>query len=176
MAPESTETYRFGDMLALTRQSWLGQMTSRLEVLGYAEYRRSDAGALRSLLLGPLAVSQLGAVLGVTRQAARKVAEQLEQRGFVTTRRDPDDARQVNVTLTAAGREYARAIAIVIWELNLEVARRVSPAELAAADAVMRAAMFDDSARERASRVPRPGVSSLGDSPAGGESGDGTGG
>ena len=148
--------YRFGDLLALTRQSWLGQLTSRLEQLGYADYRRSDAGAVRMLWLGPLPVGHLGAAMGVTRQAARKIADGLEQRGYATTERDSRDTRLLNITLTQAGRDYARAIAIVISELNREVARRVSPAQLAAADAVLRAALFDDSARQRADRVPRP--------------------
>jgi DNA-binding MarR family transcriptional regulator len=156
MAAESTATYRFGDLLALTRQSWLGQMSSRLERLGYVDYRRSDAAAMRMLWRGPLPVGHLGAVLGVTRQAARKVADGLEQRGYATTGRDSRDTRQLNVTLTQAGRDYARAITAVIDELNHEVAGRVSAAELAAADTVLRAALFDDSARQRASRLPRP--------------------
>jgi DNA-binding MarR family transcriptional regulator len=156
MAAESTATYRFGDLLALARQSWVGQMTSRLERLGYADYRRSDAGAVRMLWQGPLPVGHLGASLGVTRQAARKVAEGLEQRGYATTERDSRDTRQLNVTLTQAGRDYARAIAVVISELNREIAGRVSPDQLAAADTVLRAALFDDSARQRASRLPPP--------------------
>jgi DNA-binding MarR family transcriptional regulator len=156
MAAESTPTYRFGDLLALTRQSWLGQMTSRLERLGYADYRRSDAGALRMLWRDPLPVGQLGAGLGVTRQAARKVADALEQRGYATTERDSRDTRQLKVTLTQLGRDYARAITAVIEELNREVAGRVSPSQLAAADAVLRSALFDDSARQRASRLPPP--------------------
>jgi hypothetical protein len=81
MPAESAGIYRFGDLLALTRQSWLGQMSGRLQRLGYADYRRSDAAALRTLLRGPLPVGQLGTVLGVTRQAVRKVADGLEQRG-----------------------------------------------------------------------------------------------
>jgi DNA-binding MarR family transcriptional regulator len=156
MAPRSTPSYRFGDLLALARQSWLGQMTSRLETLGYAGYRRSDAAALRMLWRDPLPVGRLGAGLGVTRQAARKVADGLEQRGYATTERDSRDSRQLNVALTPAGRGYARAITAVIDELNREVAGRVSPDQLAAADTVLRAALFDDSTGERASRLPPP--------------------
>ncbi len=156
MAAESTAPYRFGELLALARQSWVGQLTSRLERLGYAGYKRSDAGALLMLWGGPLPVGRLGEGLGVTRQAARKVADGLEQRGYVTTERDSRDTRQLNITLTQAGRDYARVIAAVIAQLNREVAWRVSPAQLAAADAVLRAALFDDSARRRASRLPRP--------------------
>jgi DNA-binding MarR family transcriptional regulator len=92
----------------------------------------------------------------VTRQAARKVADGLEQRGYATTERDSRDTRQLNVTLTQLGRDYARAVTAVTEELNREVAGRVSPDQLAAADTVLRAALFDDSARQRASRLPRP--------------------
>ena len=55
-----------------------------------------------------------------------------------------------------AGRGYARAVIAVTAELNREVAARVSPAQLAAADTVLRAALFDDSARQRASQLPAP--------------------
>jgi DNA-binding MarR family transcriptional regulator len=86
----------------------------------------------------------------------RKIADALEQRGYATTERDSRDTRQLNVTLTPVGRVYARAIIAVTEELNREIAGRVSPAQLAAADAVLRATLFDDSARQRASQVPPP--------------------
>jgi DNA-binding MarR family transcriptional regulator len=158
MAAESTPTYRFADMVGLARQSWLGEVTSRLEGLGYAGFRRGDSAVMRVLIRGPLPVGRLGAVLGVTRQAARKVADALQQRGYATTERDARDTRQVNVTLTAVGRDYARAVIAVADELNREIAGRVSPAQLAAADIVLRAALFDDSARQRASHLPPPPV------------------
>jgi DNA-binding MarR family transcriptional regulator len=156
MAGESTATYGLGDLIALARWSWLGQMTSRLERLGYAGYRRGDAAVLRRLWPDPLPVGRLGAGLGMTRQAARKVADGLEQRGYATIERDSRDTRQLNVTLTHLGRDYARAVTAVTEELNQEVAGRVSPDQLAAADIVLRAALFDDSARQRASQLPRP--------------------
>ena len=156
MTAESTPTYRFGDLVALARLSWLGEATSRLERLGFPGFRRGDSAVMRVLAQGPLPVGRLGAGLGVTRQMARKVADGLEQRGYATTGRDSRDTRQLNVTLTQLGRDYARAITAVIEELNREVAGRVGPAELAAADTVLRAALFDDSTRQRAARLPPP--------------------
>ena len=156
MPAQSSAQYPFGDMLALARQSWLGAMESRLAGAGYPGYRRSDAAALRLLRRVPTPIGRLGTVLGVTRQAARKVADGLVQRGYATTGRDPDDARQLNVILTPVGQDYAQAITAVIEELNRELSQRVDAAQLAAADAVLRAALFDDSARQRAGRLPRP--------------------
>jgi DNA-binding MarR family transcriptional regulator len=160
MPSESTGPYLFGDLLALARQSWFGEMAKRLADLGYHDYRRTDAAAARLLLRGPVALGRLGTVLGVTRQAARKVADGLRQRGYATTGRDARDSRQVNVTLTAAGEEYARAVVAVIEDLNREVCQRLDPSQLAAADAVLRAVLFDESARQRADRLPRPSAPS----------------
>lgn len=151
MPDQSTQRYPFGDLLALARQSWIRQLAGRLAARDYPDYRRSDAAALRLLLWrGPVPVGQLGLALGVTRQAARKVADGLRLRNYATFSRDAADARQLNVTLTPAGRDYALAIIAVINELNAEVTAQVDDAELAAAAAVLRAAMFDDSTRGRA--------------------------
>jgi DNA-binding MarR family transcriptional regulator len=157
MGGESTAAYRFGDLVALARLSWVGEVTSRLERLGYTGFRRGDAAVMRMLWRGPLPVGRLGASLSVTRQAARKIADALEQRGYATTERDSRDTRQLNVSLTPAGRDYARAVIAITEELNRDVAGRVSPDQLAAADIVLRAALFDDSARQRASQLPPPG-------------------
>jgi DNA-binding MarR family transcriptional regulator len=151
MPARSTDSYPFGDLLALARQSWIRELAGRLAGRGYPDYRRSDAAALRLLLRrGAVPVGQLGYALGVTRQAASKAADGLRQRGFATVSRDGSDARQLNVTLTPAGRDYALDIIAVIDDLNADLARRVAAAELTAAVAVLRAAMFDDSTRGRA--------------------------
>ena len=53
MAAESTPTYRFGDLVGLARQSWLSEVTSRLERLGYPGFRRGDSAVMRALVRGP---------------------------------------------------------------------------------------------------------------------------
>jgi DNA-binding MarR family transcriptional regulator len=137
-------------------------MADRLEQRGYGDYRRSDAAALRFLHRRPLSIGELGEVVGVTRQAARKMAAALQQRGYASLERDPRDSRRLNVVLTAAGEAYARDISEVIEVLNRELRDRVDPAELVAADTVLRAAIGDARERARAGLLVRPPV--LGDS------------
>jgi DNA-binding MarR family transcriptional regulator len=162
--PTSTPPYLFGDLLALAGLSWVRQMAERLSRLGYPDNRRSDAAALRLLRRGPVPVGRLGAVLGVTRQAARKVADGLVQRDYARTERDAHDARVLNVVLTAAGIAYAQAVTEVIHALNHEFRQRVDPAQLAAADAVLRAVLAGDSAlRETAAAISPPGESVIPD-------------
>ena len=148
--------YRFGDLLALARRSWVKRLASELEARGFREYRISDAGSVRLLYVAPRSVGELGELLGVTRQAARKVAANLERRGYAAIVPDPDDARKRIVMLTEPGRAYGRAIAEVIALLNLALAFRVSPEQLEAADTVLRASIDDDALRARAEAVPRP--------------------
>ena len=123
---------------------------------GYHDYRRSDAAAVRRLQRGPMAIGRLGTTLGVSRQTARKVATGLERRGFATTVRDTNDSRQINVTLTADGEEYAKALTKVIDRLNRDLYRRVDPVDLAGADAVLRAVLVDDHTRKVAQYLAPP--------------------
>jgi len=141
---KSTSPYFFGDLLALARQSWVRQMAGRLHELGYDDYRRSDAATLRLLLQGPLPIGQLGSVLGITRQAASKLADGLVRRSFARTERDTHDSRRINVVLTPEGRAYARNVVEVLAALNRELCARVDPAQLTAADSVLRTAIAAD--------------------------------
>ncbi len=157
MMPEpATPLYRFGDLLALARRSWVRRMESELEARGFREYRLSDAGSVRLLFVAPRTVGELGELLRVTRQAARKVATNLEARGYATVAPDPKDARKLNVTLTEAGRAYGRAIAEVIASLNWALALRVAPEQLQAADTVLRAVIDDEALRAWAQTIPGP--------------------
>jgi DNA-binding MarR family transcriptional regulator len=152
----STERYRFGDVLALARLSWVHQISDRLARRGFADYRRSDAAMVRILAGDGRSVGETGAALGVTRQAARKLIGGLEQRGYATTERDPRDTRVLRASLSGAGRRYARAIATVVDGLERDLERRVTPQQLAAADAVLRASVAGTPVARRVAAVAPP--------------------
>jgi DNA-binding MarR family transcriptional regulator len=154
---QSSPTYRFGDLLALARAGWIAQMATRLGALGYPDYHRTDAAVMRWLLASsPISIGQLGEVMSISRQAARKLANGLERRGYATAARDPHDRRRVNVGLTPTGERYAHAVIAVIEALNRELSARVAPEQLLAADAVLRAALPDQASRKRSARLVPP--------------------
>lgn len=156
MADRSRTSYHFGDLLALAREHWVRQLAEHVARAGFDDYRRTDAALVRLLSRRPRSIGQIGAALGVTRQAARKFATRLEQRGYVVTARDANDARQVNVELTARGSQYAHVIEGAIDALDRRLGQLVEPAQLLAADAVLRASLPDQDARERAMRLVPP--------------------
>jgi DNA-binding MarR family transcriptional regulator len=131
-------------------------MASGLAAMGYDDYRRSDAAVMRLLQRGPLSIGRLGEATGVTRQAARKIADGLERRGFATTSRDESDSRQINVLLTDEGARYASAVVATIERLNRELCARVDAADLAGADTVLRAVLGDGHSQRLAKQVPSP--------------------
>jgi DNA-binding MarR family transcriptional regulator len=154
---EATETaYRFGDLLALARADWKARMADGLAARGYPGYRPSDALLIRTLHRRSFTISRLAAQLGISRQAARKLIDGLEGRGYAAETRDDADGRSVNVCLTAAGEAYADAVSAVIDALNRAVAKRVSAADLAVTDAVLRASIANPRLRAAAARVVPP--------------------
>jgi DNA-binding MarR family transcriptional regulator len=86
--------YRFGNLLARARRSWIEQIAERMQEAGFPGYRRTDAAILGILLHGPLAIGQLGEALGVSRQAARQLADGLVERGYASFGTDDADARR----------------------------------------------------------------------------------
>lgn len=156
MGDSATRPYRFGDLLALARRSWVEQMAARVAEAGYPGYRQSDAVMVRLLARGPWSVGRLGEVLGVSRQAARKFADGLVGRGHAELAPDPDDGRRTLVCLTARGEEYARAVLGAIDALNEALCSRVSHADLMAADTVLRAVPPTAATRRRLDELVAP--------------------
>jgi DNA-binding MarR family transcriptional regulator len=149
MADNARPPYRFGNLLALARRSWIEQVRERMQEAGFPGYRRSDAAILALLLRRPLAIGQLGEALGITRQAARQMADGLVERGYAAFGTDDADARRTLVVLSPKGKAYGRAIWTAQDALNETVRSRVSEADLAAADAVLRAVFPQDDARQQ---------------------------
>jgi len=112
-------------------------MAQRLEVVGYHDYRRSDALVMRSLQSGEVALGSLGQVLGVTRQGARKVVSGLVERDYAVVIPSAQDSRRRIVSLTPRGHEYFSAVVATIKALNDEVTANVDADQLAAAYSVL---------------------------------------
>jgi hypothetical protein len=135
MATDANPPYRFGGLLARARRSWVEQIRERMQEAGFPGYRQSDAWVLALLLQRPLAI--------------RQMADGLVERGYATFGTDDADARRTLVVLTPRGKAYGRAIWTAQDALNETVRSRVSEADLAAAESVLRAVFPDDNLRQR---------------------------
>jgi DNA-binding MarR family transcriptional regulator len=72
---------------------------------GQRDITRTEAGLLNSVSDGPRRVTELAELEGLAQPTVTLLVGRLEERGWVSRRRDPDDGRAVLVTGTDAGRE-----------------------------------------------------------------------
>lgn len=100
---------------------------------GYHDVRPAHGFAFVRISQGDATVLDVAEHLGVTKQAASQLVEQLVQRGYVTRVADPSDARRRLLALTARGRACTRAAeasaadAVAAWqdELGRDGVRRL---------------------------------------------------
>lgn len=76
---------------------------------GFTDVRPAHGFAFARLAPGGATVSELATHLGVTRQAAAQLVDELVAKGYVERRRHPDDGRAQLVALTGRGRACTRA-------------------------------------------------------------------
>ena len=69
--------------------------------------------------------------LGVTRQAQSQLVDALVSRGYVTREPVPEDRRRMTLQVTERGRKAAAASAAGVREVDAELARRITPDQLA---------------------------------------------
>jgi DNA-binding MarR family transcriptional regulator len=135
------------------------ELQRRLAADGMADVRFADGLLFQHLVGGPMTIGALAERLEVTQQAVSKSVADLERRGYVERRPDPDDARARRVALTArgaaalaGGRRHRAAIAA-------ELAERLGPRRVEGARRVLvdviRDLGADTAIRRRRVRPPR---------------------
>jgi DNA-binding MarR family transcriptional regulator len=108
-------------LLGLAFQLLLGEFNQRLAEAGYSDLRPIHGLAFQALR-GPGATSsELAERLGVTKQAAGQIVDDLERRGYV--RRDPHPAggRRKLVVLTDAAHRHLAIAGRLLHQLESEL-------------------------------------------------------
>ena len=98
-------------LLAGTSRPLADRMVAGHAAAGFHEVRPPHGFVLRALAGGGLTLTALAERLGVTKQAALKVVDDMEARGLVARVPSPEDRRAKLLTLTPRG-EAARAAAL----------------------------------------------------------------
>ena len=80
------------------------QLVERLHAQGHGPVQRAHIAVLANIHTEGTRLVELARRLGVTRQAASQIVQQIEQKGFLQRSADPEDGRAVLVRHTPAGR------------------------------------------------------------------------
>ncbi len=86
---------------------------------------------------GPLRLAELAALEGVSPPGATRVVAELETRGLVARKVDPDDGRAFRIEATAAGMEAILRARIARAKVIAELLSGLSEAEIATIEAAL---------------------------------------
>ena len=113
-----------GILLALAFQQFVAELNEDLADHGFDDLARSDGYVFRALDAEPLTTSALAERLGVTKQGAGQLVDDMGRRGYVQSRPDPNDGRARLLELTTRGRRALAAARDFHRRYETRLARR----------------------------------------------------
>jgi DNA-binding MarR family transcriptional regulator len=117
-------------LLGLAFQLVVGEFVSRVE--GYDDLRPMHGFVFQALRGAGLTSTELADRLGVTKQAAGQIVDDLEARGYLRREPHPEGGRRRLVVLTAKAEDHLVAAGQVLHALEAELARRLGRRDFAA--------------------------------------------
>lgn len=102
----STTPLTVGSMLRLAWTEVTDDNRDALAAAGFDDLRYdAHRMIIRDMLVSNLRPSQLGARLGLSKQAANDLVREYEAKGYITLEPDPDDGRAKRIVATERGRQ-----------------------------------------------------------------------
>lgn len=105
-------------LLAIAYRQLITELHAELARQGWTDVRPAYGFALLALRAGPLSGGELGAAMGMTKQASSKLVDALVDAGYVRRRVARGDARVRPVELTRRGRGLLAASEEIYRELE----------------------------------------------------------
>lgn len=108
-------TERTGELLALpmlvfsASSTLVDKIHAGVEARGFTGLRPAHGFAFVRIAAEGATIAEIGEHLGVTKQAASQLVDELLRKGYVVSTRHPRDARAKLITLTERGRAVTRA-------------------------------------------------------------------
>src|SRR5256885_16444101 len=93
MAGMGSTRLDFGILLVLAYQQFVTELRATLSEQGFTDQGRSDGYVLRALDAAAITVSELAERLEISKQGAGQLIDDMERRGYVERRPNPDDRR-----------------------------------------------------------------------------------
>lgn len=118
-------------LLGMSFQLLLAEFVRRVEAAGYPDLRPVHGAVFQALKLGGLTGTELAAQLGVTKQAAGQMADELERRGYVRRDEHPAGGRRRLIVLTDRATAHLAVAGRIIHDLEAELADRLGHDEVA---------------------------------------------
>lgn len=115
-------------LLGLGFRQLIDDLHVRLVERGWTDVRESYGFVLLALREQETTTTELGALLGVSKQAMSKLLDAMDAAGYVERRDDPRDGRAKAVGLAGRGRALLAVVESIYTDLEAEWAGVIGPA------------------------------------------------
>jgi DNA-binding MarR family transcriptional regulator len=112
-------------LLGLGFQLVLREFVTRVDAAGYADLRPIHGVVFQTLRESGATSTELAEHLGVTKQAAGQIVDELERKGYVTRQPHPGGGRRKLVVLTPKAFEHLTVAGRILHGLEAELAGEV---------------------------------------------------
>ncbi len=102
-AIRTTPALTVGSMLRTAWSELIDEVYEHLVAAGFDDLRPVHMPILRDMLVANLRPSELGARLGLSKQAANDLVRELESKEYIALEPDPDDGRAKRIVATERG-------------------------------------------------------------------------
>jgi DNA-binding MarR family transcriptional regulator len=119
------EGWQIAVELLRASRALIDETHAQLAHRGHPHLRPAHGYAFQAIGADGLTASELGQALGITKQAAGQMVDELLRLGYVRREPDPSDARRKRVTLTTHGIDALARSAEVFDELAAQWATRL---------------------------------------------------
>jgi DNA-binding MarR family transcriptional regulator len=109
----------------------VSRLHERLHAEGFREVRPAFAFVLLASRDQPLTGHEIARLMGMTKQAASKLVDAMEEANYLVRRPHPEDARAKLLHISAKGKRLLEAAERIYVDLEAEWARVIGPARLA---------------------------------------------
>lgn len=127
----SIEDVAIPALLRAARGAYAYEIIDRLKVAGFADMPRNGPFVVGGLARHGDSLAGIVAELGVTRQAASQLVDNLVKLDYLARESQPDDRRRMSITLTARGRAAAKVVRSAVEAVDARLNERVSERDLA---------------------------------------------
>jgi DNA-binding MarR family transcriptional regulator len=117
-------------LLGLGFQLVLGEFVRRVDAAGYADLRPVHGLVFQTLRTAGATSTELAQHLGVTKQAAGQLVDDLERMGYVRREDHPAGGRRRLVVLTPKAHQHLEVAGRILHGLEHELGRALGPGSL----------------------------------------------
>lgn len=107
-------------LMAMAFRALIDDLHAHLARRGWKDVRPAYGYVLLAARDGSVTVTEIATLLGMTKQAASKLAETMVSEGYLRRGENPDDARSKQLTLSARGTRLLATVEAIYAEVEAE--------------------------------------------------------